>query len=310
MPDTAIGFVGLGVMGRPMALNLLAAGYPLTVQSRTAAKAEALLDAGARVASTPREVAQSSEVVITMLPDSPDVERVYLGDHGLLSGARQGQLFIDMSSIAAAVARRLAQRAAEVGVQALDAPVSGADVGAQEGTLSIMVGGPREAFDRALPILRCLGSTITHLGDSGAGQIAKSCNQVLIAGSMQALSEALVLGSKAGVDPQALVQALSGGLGASRILQLKSEKMLTHRFTPGFRASLHHKDMLNALATAEQLEVPLPAASGADDLLRELIAEGHGDEDHSAMLRRIEARAHHRLGEPAPSQTPTPEDAA
>lgn len=305
MPDTVIGFIGLGVMGRPMALNLLRAGYPLIVYNRTRAKADALTEHGARVAESPKEVAQLSEVAITMVSDSPDVEQVYLGAEGLLSGARQGQLFIDMSSIEAAVARRVAQNAAKLGVQTLDAPVSGADVGAQEGTLSIMVGGPREAFERALPIFQCLGSTITHVGDSGAGQIAKSCNQVLIAGSMQAVSEALVLGSKAGVDPQALVQALSGGLAASRILDLKSEKMLTHRFTPGFRASLHHKDMRNALASAKQLDVPLPAATGADELLQELIAEGNGDEDHSAMLRRVEARAHHSVGDPPPK----PDDA-
>jgi 2-hydroxy-3-oxopropionate reductase len=302
MPERSIGFIGLGVMGAPMARNLLAAGYPLVVHNRTPVKARALVELGARVAKSPREVAQQSEVAITMLPDSPDVERVYLGPDGLLSGARAGQLLIDMSSIEASVARQLAERAAALGVQALDAPVSGADVGAREGTLSIMVGGPEEAFNRALPILRCLGKTITHVGQSGAGQIAKSCNQVLIAGAIEAVSEALVLGSKAGVDPEALVQALSGGLAASRILELKSEKMLTHRFTPGFRASLHHKDMRNALASAKQLGVPLPGASTADELLRELIAEGHGEEDHSAMLRRIEARAGHRVGEQAPGE--------
>ncbi len=302
MPERSIGFIGLGVMGAPMARNLLAAGYPLVVHNRTPAKARALAELGARVAGSPREVAQQSDVAITMLPDSPDVERVYLGPDGLLSGVGADQLLIDMSSIEAAVARHLAERAAALGVQALDAPVSGADVGAREGTLSIMVGGPEEAFNRALPILRCLGRTITHVGESGAGQIAKSCNQVLIAGAIEAVSEALVLGSKAGVDPVALVQALSGGLAASRILELKSEKMLSHRFTPGFRASLHHKDMRNALASAKQLGVPLPGASAADELLRELIAEGHGEEDHSAMLRRIEARAGHRVGEQAPGE--------
>jgi 2-hydroxy-3-oxopropionate reductase len=231
-----------------------------------------------------------------MLPDSPDVEDVYLADEGLLAGAAPGQFFIDMSSIEPAVARGLAARAGELGVQALDAPVSGADVGAQEGTLSIMVGGQQEAFARALPILRCLGRTIVHVGSSGAGQIAKACNQVLIAGTIEALSEALVLGSKAGVDPHALLEALGGGLGASRVLELKSEKMLSHHFTPGFRASLHHKDLRNALAAASQLEVPLPGARAADELLAELIAEGLGDEDHSAMLRRVEARAGHQVG--------------
>lgn len=301
MPDTTIGFIGLGVMGAPMARNLLAAGYPLVVHNRTPARAQALAELGARVAGSPREVAQLSEVAITMVPDSPDVERVYLAADGLLAGARPGQLLIDMSSIEAQVARALAARAADLGVQTLDAPVSGADVGAQEGTLSIMVGGEPEAFARALPILQCLGRTIVHVGGAGAGQIAKSCNQVLIAGTIEALSEALVLGSRAGVDPQALLRALGGGLGASRVLELKGEKMLSHELTPGFRTSLHHKDMRNALAAAEQLGVALPGAKAADELLEELIAEGRGDEDHAAMLRRIEARAGHRVGEEPPS---------
>lgn len=297
MPETTIGFIGLGVMGEPMARNLLRAGYPLVTHNRTPAKAKALAEDGAEVAGTPMEVAQRSEVVITMVPDSPDVEHVYLAPDGLLAGGRSGQLLIDMSSIEPDVARGLAARAAKLGIQALDAPVSGADVGAQEGTLSIMVGGPRDAYERALPIFECLGRTIVHLGESGAGQVAKACNQVLIAGTIEAVSEALVLGSKAGVDPQTLVQALGGGLAASRVLELKSEKMLTHRFTPGFRANLHHKDMRNALAAAEKLGVPLPGARAADGLLQELIAEGLGDEDHSAMLRRIEARANHQVGD-------------
>ncbi len=302
MTEGTIGFIGLGVMGAPMARNLMGAGYSLVVHNRTPAKAQALAQLGARVARSPQEVAQLSEVVITMVPDSPDVEHVYLADEGLVAGATPGQLFIDMSSIEAQVARSLAARAGELGVQTLDAPVSGADVGAQEGTLSIMVGGEPEAFERALPILRCLGRTIVHVGGAGAGQIAKACNQVLIAGTIEAVSEALVLGSKAGVDPQALLQALSGGLGASRVLELKSEKMLSHRFTPGFRASLHHKDLRNALAAAGQLGVSLPGAQAADELLEELIAEGLGDEDHSAMLLRIEARAGHRVGEQPPGE--------
>jgi 2-hydroxy-3-oxopropionate reductase len=302
MTDRTIGFIGLGVMGTPMARNLMGAGCSLVVHNRTPAKAQALAQLGARVAGSPQEVAQLSEVAITMVPDSPDVEHVYLAEEGLLAGATPGQLFIDMSSIEARVARSLAQRAGELGVQTLDAPVSGADVGAQEGTLSIMVGGESEAFERALPILRCLGRTIVHVGGAGAGQIAKACNQVLIAGTIEAVSEALVLGSKAGVDPQALLQALGGGLGASRVLELKSAKMLSHRFTPGFRASLHHKDLRNALAAAGQLGVPLPGAQAADKLLEELIAEGLGDEDHSAMLRRIEARAGHRVGEQPPGE--------
>jgi 2-hydroxy-3-oxopropionate reductase len=300
VPEGSIGFVGLGVMGRPMALNLLGAGHRLVVHNRTQAKAQALAEHGAHPVASPREVAQLSDVVITMVPDSPDVEHVYLDPEGLLAGARPGQLLIDMSSIEAGVARMLAGKAHALGVQALDAPVSGADVGAQEGTLSIMVGGPPAAFARALPIFQCLGRTIVHVGGSGAGQIAKACNQVLVAGTIEALSEALVLGSKAGVDPQALVQALGGGLASSRVLELKSEKMLSHRFTAGFRTSLHHKDLRNAIAAAEALGVPAPCAKAADRLLAELIAEGFGHEDHSAMLRRVEARADHRVGDPPP----------
>jgi len=303
----AVGFIGLGIMGAPMARNLLRAGYPLIVHNRTPAKAQALAQDGARIADSPREVAELSEIAITMLPDSPDVEQVWLGEQGLLEGARAGALLIDMSSVDPAVAQEVSRRAAALGAQALDAPVSGGDVGAAQGTLSIMVGGPEEAFRRALPLLECLGTTIVHVGETGAGQVTKACNQVLVALTIGAVAEALVLGSKAGVDPERLVEVFSGGLAASRVLELRSGNMLAHDFRPGFRARLHHKDLRNALQTAERLGMPLPATADADEILQELIACGYGDEDHSAMVRIVERHALHRIGQATSDETPPQE---
>ncbi|MBV8216986.1 MAG: 2-hydroxy-3-oxopropionate reductase [Solirubrobacterales bacterium] len=301
MPDKTIGFIGLGIMGAPMAANLRRAGYQLVVHNRTRAKAEEFASSGspqntgAEVVDTPKEVAERTDVVITMLPDSPDVEQVYLGEDGVIAGARQGQLLIDMSSIAPAVAKAVFQAASEVGAAALDAPVSGGDVGAREGTLSIMVGGPSDAFERARPLFEILGKTVVRVGDAGAGQTAKACNQILVAVTIEAVSEALVLASKAGVDPEKLIEVLSGGLAGNRVMEVRRRNFLEHDFTPGFKLALHHKDLGIALRTARELDVFVPTTAIVDQMLAALEAAGDGGLDHSALLNVIEQQSSHRI---------------
>lgn len=290
-----VGFIGLGIMGRPMALNLLRAGYPLVVHNRTRAKEKELVEAGAKSAATPHEIAEQAEIVITMLPDSPDVEQVYLGDDGIIGAAREGQLLIDMSSIAPAVAQAVADAAREAGADALDAPVSGGDVGARDGTLSIMVGGPDEAFERARPLFDVLGKTVVHLGGAGAGQTAKACNQILVAVTIEAVSEALVLASKAGVDPDKLIDVLSGGLAGNKVMEVRRRNFLEHDFTPGFKLALHHKDLGIALRTARELGVYVPTTAIVDQMLAGLEATGDGGLDHSALLKVIEEGSAHQI---------------
>ncbi len=297
MPDKpVVGFIGLGIMGRPMALNLAHAGYPLVVHNRTRAKENDLVSEGAQSADGPREVAQRAEIVITMLPDSPDVEEVYLGEDGVIAGARDGQLLIDMSSVAPATARTVFAAAQDIGAVALDAPVSGGDVGARDGTLSIMVGGPEDAFERAHPIFDVLGKTIVRLGEAGAGQTAKACNQLLVAITIEAVSEALVLASKAGVDPERLIEVLSGGLAGNRVMEVRRRNFLEHDFTPGFKLELHHKDLGIALRTAREFGVYVPTAAIVDQMLAALKAAGDGGLDHSALLKFIEQASAHEIG--------------
>ena len=296
MPDTTIGFIGLGIMGRPMAANLRRAGYPMVVHNRTSSKAQEFVsEFGGETAATPHEVAERSEIVITMLPDSPDVEQVYLADGGVIAGTGAGMLLIDMSSIAPAVARAVASAAVQIGAVALDAPVSGGDVGAREGTLSIMVGGPENAFERALPVFEVLGKTIVRLGEAGAGQTAKACNQILVAVTIEAVSEALVLASKAGVDPERLIEVLSGGLAGNRVMEVRRRNFLEHDFTPGFKLALHHKDLGIALRTARELGVYVPTTAIVDQMLAALEAAGEGGLDHSALLTVIEQQSSHRI---------------
>jgi 2-hydroxy-3-oxopropionate reductase len=295
MPEESIGFIGLGIMGRPMALNLLRAGYSLVVHNRTRAKEEELVSEGARPAASPSEVAAACDLVITMLPDSPDVEQVYLGEDGVIAGARSGQLLIDMSSIAPAVARAVSDAAREVGADALDAPVSGGDVGAREGTLSIMVGGSDDAFKRARPVFDVLGKTVVHMGAAGAGQTAKACNQILVAVTIEAASEALVLASKAGVDPERLIEVLSGGLAGNKVMEVRRRNFLEHDFTPGFKLELHHKDLGIALRTARELGVYVPTTAIVDQMLAALKAAGDGGLDHSALLKVIEQASAHAI---------------
>ncbi|HUA45829.1 MAG TPA: 2-hydroxy-3-oxopropionate reductase [Solirubrobacteraceae bacterium] len=290
-----VGFVGLGIMGRPMALNLRRAGYPLIVHNRTRAKEKDLLEEGADAAATPQEVAERAEILITMLPDSPDVEQVYLGADGVIAGAHDDQLLIDMSSIAPATAIAVAEAAAGEGADMLDAPVSGGDVGARDGTLSIMVGGSEAAFERAQPLFDVLGKTVVHLGEAGAGQTAKACNQMLVAITIEAVSEALVLASKAGVDPERLIEVLSGGLAGNRVMEVRRRNFLEHDFTPGFRLELHHKDLGIALRTARELGVYAPTTAIVDQMLAALKAEGDGGLDHSALLKFIEQASAHEI---------------
>jgi 2-hydroxy-3-oxopropionate reductase len=296
MSKTTVGFIGLGIMGRPMAANLLAAGHELLVHNRSPDSVAALVAAGAGAAATPREVAERSDVIITMLPDSPDVEAVYRGSDGVLAGVRSGHLLIDMSTIAPTVARSLALNAGDLGAEMLDAPVSGGDVGARDGTLSIMVGGTEPAFDRALPLLQALGKTIVRVGGSGTGQVAKAANQVLVALTIEAVSEALVLGSKAGIDPGTLLDVLGGGLAANRVIEVRRRNFLEHDFTPGFRARLHRKDLGIALAAGTDLGVSLPGTALVHALFEALIADGREQDDHSALLTVIERLAKHSIG--------------
>jgi 2-hydroxy-3-oxopropionate reductase len=299
MPDT-IGFIGLGVMGAPMARNLLAAGQELVVHSRSPGPVEELVAAGAERASSPREVGERAGVVILMLPDSPAVEAVALGEDGVLAGASEGDLLIDMSTIHPTVAVEVARAGAERGVGVLDAPVSGGDVGAREGTLSIMVGGEEAGVRRAQPLFEVLGGTTVHVGGHGAGQVVKACNQVVVAVSIAAVSEALVLGSKAGVDPGRILDVLGGGLAANKVMEVRRRNFLEHDFTPGFRIDLHHKDLNIALESGDAYGVPLPVTGTVQQGMRALRARGHGGDDHSGLLRLAEELAAHRIGEPPP----------
>jgi 2-hydroxy-3-oxopropionate reductase len=295
--STTIGFIGLGIMGKPMARNLMKAGYQLVVYNRSPGPMNELTAEGATAASNPREVAEQSNVVITMLPDSPQVQEVMTGENGVLAGAKANALVIDMSTISPVVTQQLARAAQARGVRMLDAPVSGGDVGAQQGTLSIMVGGSSEDFEQAKPLLEVLGKTIVHVGGTGAGQVVKACNQIVVALTIEAVSEALVLGSKAGVDPEVILQVLSGGLAANRVMEVRGPNFLQHNFQPGFKIALHQKDLGIALAAGREYGVPLPVTAIVDQMLQILKLRGQGEQDHSALLKLIEDWAQHRIGE-------------
>jgi 2-hydroxy-3-oxopropionate reductase len=297
MPET-IGFIGLGIMGKPMAYNLMKAGYKLVVTNRSPAPMDELAARGATAVGNPQAVAEKSDVIITMLPDSPQVRAVVTGDGGVLAGAKAGTLVIDMSTISPLVTQEVAQAAQAHGVRMLDAPVSGGDIGAQQGTLSIMVGGSAEDFEQARPLLEVLGKTIVHVGGIGAGQVVKACNQIVVALTIEAVSEALVLGSKAGVDPAVILKVLSGGLAANRVMEVRGPNFLKHDFQPGFKIALHHKDLGIALASGREYGVALPVTAIVDQMLQALKLRGQGDQDHSAILTLIEDWAQHRIGEP------------
>ena len=291
-----IGFIGLGVMGKPMARNLMAAGFELVAFSRTRADVDELAGDGAAAAGSPREVAEQAATTILMLPDSPQVLEVAEGDDGLLSGAEHGALVVDMSTISPVVTREIAAECGERGIGWVDAPVSGGDIGAREATLSIMAGGSEEDYARAEPLFDALGKTIVHVGRVGSGQVVKACNQVVVALTIEAVSEALVLGSKAGVDPATIIEVLSGGLAANKVMEVRGRNFLEHDFTPGFRIDLHHKDLGIALQTAREYGVALPNTAAVDQMLQALRSNGRGDRDHSALLTHIEELAQHTIG--------------
>ncbi|HEV8045202.1 MAG TPA: 2-hydroxy-3-oxopropionate reductase [Rubrobacter sp.] len=291
-----IGFVGLGIMGGPMAKNLMEADYELVLYNRTKEKAEEIAGDGATVADSPREVAENSDIIITMLPDSPQVEVILAGEGGVLEGLGEGSLVVDMSTISPVVTKVLAEKVEERGASMLDAPVSGGDVGAQQGELSIMVGGSEEDFERARPLFDVMGRAATHVGPVGAGQVVKACNQIVVALTIEAVSEALVLGSKAGVKPEKVVEALSGGLAGSAVMEAKKEKFFDHDFDPGFRVELHHKDLGIALAAGREYGVTLPVTAIVDQMLQDLRMRGRGDRDHSALLTLIEDASGHEIG--------------
>ncbi len=285
---TAIGFIGLGVMGQPMAEHLVRAGHEVTVHNRSAAPVRVLVAAGAAAGASAAQVAAGADVVITMVPDSPDVEAVVLGEDGVLSTARQGLLLVDMSTIRPDTARLVGREAQARGVRFLDAPVSGGEVGAVEATLSVMVGGSAEDFEAALPILESLGRTIVHVGPVGSGQTVKAANQLIVAGVIELVSEAIVLLEAHGVDMPPAIRVLAGGLAGNQILERKATNMLARKFDPGFRIDLHHKDMQIIQAAARDAGVAIPVTALVAQMLVSLRSLGRGSLDHSAILTLIE----------------------
>ena len=277
-----VGFIGLGIMGKPMALNLLKAGYPLQVSEANKACGE-LVKAGATSFSSNSAIAEASDIVITMLPDSPEVEAVVLGKEGVLEGMKKGGLFIDMSTIAPSTAIKIDRLMAEKGVEALDAPVSGGQVGAETGTISIMAGGSEAAFQRALPLFKVMGKNMVRIGDAGAGQTTKACNQIIVGITIQAVSEAFSLAKKAGLDLVKMREALLGGFAQSRILDLHGQRIIDQNFQPGFKTKLHRKDMNIALQAGKEFSVPLYGAAQVAAHMDALIAQGNGELDHSAI---------------------------
>ena len=287
-----IGFIGLGIMGKPMARNLLQAGYELTVYDIAGEAVEELATAGAQAASSSQEVAAVTSKVITMLPDSADSDRAILGPGGVLEGARPGAIIIDMSSIAPSMSQKIAAECSEKSVEFLDAPVSGGEPGAINAALAIMVGGKQEVFDQCSDLLNTMGSNVVLTGDVGAGNITKLANQIIVAANIEALSEALVLAQKGGVDPERVFNAIRGGLAGSAVMEAKAPMMLERNFQPGFRIRLHQKDLRNVLQTAQELNVPLPVTALVQQMLGSLINDGDQDADHAAILHFVEKLSH------------------
>ncbi|WP_421827459.1 2-hydroxy-3-oxopropionate reductase [Larkinella sp.] len=284
-----IGFIGLGIMGKPMALNLIKAGYPVSVLEKSSAAGE-LVEAGATAFPGNKALAQNTDIIITMLPDSPDVEQVVSGPDGVLEGIRPGALFIDMSTIAPSTARTIHQQMQEKGVEALDAPVSGGQVGAVSASLSIMVGGSEAAFQRALPVFQAMGKNIVLIGEPGAGQTTKACNQMIVGITIQAVAEAFTLAKKAGVDLEKMREVLLGGFAQSRILDLHGKRMIERNFTPGFKIKLHKKDLGIALQSGEEFSVPLKATALVAGQMQAAVEAGNAELDHSGILLELEAR--------------------
>jgi 2-hydroxy-3-oxopropionate reductase len=286
-----IGYIGLGLMGKSMARNILRAGYPLAVFNRSQTAMDELAKEGAQLASSPHEIAAQVDVVFTNLPDSSDVEQVVLGENGIIEGAHKSLIFVDNSTINSTTSRKIAAALERKGVMSLDAPVSGGDIGARDGTLSIMVGGPKEALEKVLPVLKAIGKTITHIGDAGTGQIAKAANQVMVAAQMVALGELLILVQKSGADPQKVVQAIRGGAAQCWALDNKPQRLFSGNRQPGFKAHLQAKDLNIVMETAREYGIPLPMTAVNAQLFNAMVAMGLGSLDNSGIISVIEGLA-------------------
>ena len=286
-----VGFIGLGIMGKPMSKNLVKAGYSLIVNDVNKAAVAELVALGAESAENAKEVALRSDVVITMLPNSPHVKQVALGTNGIIEGARAGLVVIDMSSIAPLVSREVSAKLAEEGVEMLDAPVSGGEPKAIDGTLSVMVGGKKEVFDKYYDLMKAMAASVVLTGDIGAGNVTKLANQIIVALNIAAMSEALVLATKAGVEPELVYKAIRGGLAGSTVLDAKAPLVMDRKFNPGFRINLHIKDLANALDTAHEVGAPLPLTASVMEILQSLKVDGMGDLDHGAIARYYEKLA-------------------
>ena len=285
-----IGFVGLGIMGKPMSKNLIKAGHELTVYDVVDAPLKELEKEGAKVAHSAREVAEKSDLVITMLPDSPDVEEAALGANGIFEGIKKESTYIDMSTISPVTSKKLAEVAKAKGVRILDAPVSGGEKGATEATLTIMVGGAKDIFDDCVPVFQAMGKNIVYCGGVGSGQVVKACNQILVAGVLEAASEALVLGTKAGVDPETVLKVIAGGY-AMRVLDARGPLILKGDFKPGFKTRLHYKDLGIALAAGSEYGVPLPVTSLVHEMMGAMKVWGRGEYDHSGIITVLQELA-------------------
>lgn len=297
--STRIGFIGLGIMGKPMAHNLLKAGYQLVVYDTISSPVSELTDAGAARGLSCKDVAERSDIVITMLPDGPDVEKAVLGPDGVFEGVRPGSIVVDMSSISPLVSQKVAQALETRSVDFLDAPVSGGEPKAIDGSLAIMVGGKPEVFERVAGILKAMGSTVILTGPVGAGNVTKLANQIMVACNIAGMGEALVLATRAGLDPEVVFNAVKGGLAGSAVLNAKAPMVIARNFKPGFKIRLHQKDLRNALLAAEEMKVPLPLTSLVQGMIMSLMNEGKGDYDHSAIVTVIERMAAAEVGKPA-----------
>ena len=283
-----IGFIGLGIMGKPMAANLLKAGYSLTVFNRTPGKMQSLVEAGAHAARSVSDCAARSELIFTMLPDSPEVEAVLLGEGGVALSAKPGSIVVDLSSISPLTSQKVARELESHNIAFLDAPVSGGETGAKAATLAIMVGGKRALFERVRPVLQAMGRSVTWVGEVGAGNYAKLANQIIVALNIAAVGEAFVLAQKAGLDPQRLYEAIKDGLAGSRVLDAKAPRISARQFEPGFKIRLHQKDLKNVLETARRIQVPLPLTALVQQMFTALVADGKGDLDHGALVQFLE----------------------
>jgi 2-hydroxy-3-oxopropionate reductase len=286
-----VGYIGLGLMGKSIARNILKAGFPLVIHNRSRAAVDELVAEGAQAANSPKEVAEQVDVVFTNLPDTPDVEKVVLGESGILEGAHAGLIYVDNSTIKPASARRIAEKLAEKNVFALDAPVSGGDIGARNGTLTIMVGGDASALEKVMPVFMTMGKTVTHVGDSGAGQVAKAANQIMVAAQMVAMGELLVFSKKAGVDPRKVVDAIKAGAAQCWTLDVKPPRLFDGNRNPGFKAHMQLKDLKIILETAQEYDIPISSTIENTRLFQQMIDSGMGELDNSAVVGVIEEKA-------------------